>query len=562
MFNLSLGLKDSRRGLLRHGRDRLHRPLPDRAAAGARGRHPRARAQGLARQAREARRELGRSRSASSRSEATCRSPRSASPRAGSRPTRAQIDHFFHLAAIYDMTADEERNRDRQRRGHAPRGRGRQRARARAASTTSRRSPPRGSTRAPSPRTCSTRASRSTTPTTARSSSPRGSRARRPTVPWRVYRPAIVVGHSQTGEMDKIDGPYYFFKALKMGARLPEIVPLFGPRMGETNIVPGRLRRRRAGPHRPRARPRRQGVPPRQPRAAGLGRPHQHLRPGRRRAAHHGRAARRGAAAGAQVPGVRGHLLPGLGIPGEASTTSAFTARFDAAQTHARRSPAPGSRCRRSRTTRRRCGTTGSGSYRRRADRRRRARAGRLDGRGRARDRRAGVGGRRGARRRELARAGDAVPASGCPDDVLDRALAWVAEHGVRTVGCWAAREDDAGLGRRSRRAASRKAGSRTGWRSRRARRIGRRARGGGRERAGVGPLRPAAAGAGRRADRPFVARVEGELAGFAWLHAPAGETVAGLFDVVVFPEHRRRGLGRALTAAACAAPPSSAART
>src|SRR5439155_2449058 len=34
-----------------------------------------------------------------------------------------------------------------------------------------------------------------------------------PYVAWRVYRPAIVVGDSQTGEMDKIDGPYYFFKA-------------------------------------------------------------------------------------------------------------------------------------------------------------------------------------------------------------------------------------------------------------------------------------------------------------------------------------------------------------
>ena len=29
---------------------------------------------------------------------------------------------------------------------------------------------------------------------------------------WRVYRPSIVVGNSKTGEMDKIDGPYYFFK--------------------------------------------------------------------------------------------------------------------------------------------------------------------------------------------------------------------------------------------------------------------------------------------------------------------------------------------------------------
>ena len=30
--------------------------------------------------------------------------------------------------------------------------------------------------------------------------------------PWRVYRPGIVVGDSRTGEIDKIDGPYYFFK--------------------------------------------------------------------------------------------------------------------------------------------------------------------------------------------------------------------------------------------------------------------------------------------------------------------------------------------------------------
>src|SRR5207302_7642573 len=29
-------------------------------------------------------------------------------------------------------------------------------------------------------------------------------------VPRRVYRPAAVVGDSHTGEMDKIDGPYYF----------------------------------------------------------------------------------------------------------------------------------------------------------------------------------------------------------------------------------------------------------------------------------------------------------------------------------------------------------------
>src|SRR6188474_1470236 len=35
------------------------------------------------------------------------------------------------------------------------------------------------------------------------------------TRPWRAYRPGIVVGHSETGEMDKIDGPYYFFKLIR-----------------------------------------------------------------------------------------------------------------------------------------------------------------------------------------------------------------------------------------------------------------------------------------------------------------------------------------------------------
>jgi NAD(P)-dependent dehydrogenase (short-subunit alcohol dehydrogenase family) len=58
-------------------------------------------------------------------------------------------------------------------------------------------------------------------------------------VPWRVYRPAIVVGNSQTGEMDKIDGPYYFFKAIqKIRAMLPQWVPLAGPELGWTNVVP------------------------------------------------------------------------------------------------------------------------------------------------------------------------------------------------------------------------------------------------------------------------------------------------------------------------------------
>ena len=54
-----------------------------------------------------------------------------------------------------------------------------------------------------------------------------------------VFRPGIVVGHSETGEMDKIDGPYYFFKLLqRLRHALPEWFPLAGPEGGQTNIVP------------------------------------------------------------------------------------------------------------------------------------------------------------------------------------------------------------------------------------------------------------------------------------------------------------------------------------
>jgi NAD(P)-dependent dehydrogenase (short-subunit alcohol dehydrogenase family) len=58
-------------------------------------------------------------------------------------------------------------------------------------------------------------------------------------VPLRIYRPSVVIGHSRTGEMDKIDGPYYFFKAIqKVRHALPEWFPLVGPELGYTNIVP------------------------------------------------------------------------------------------------------------------------------------------------------------------------------------------------------------------------------------------------------------------------------------------------------------------------------------
>ena len=59
------------------------------------------------------------------------------------------------------------------------------------------------------------------------------------TRPWRVYRPGIVVGHSETGEMDKVDGPYYFFKLIRrIRAAVPQWAPMIGVEGREVNIVP------------------------------------------------------------------------------------------------------------------------------------------------------------------------------------------------------------------------------------------------------------------------------------------------------------------------------------
>jgi len=58
-------------------------------------------------------------------------------------------------------------------------------------------------------------------------------------VPFRIYRPAIVVGDSKTGEIDKIDGPYYFFTLIKkMREILPQWMPTLGIEGGRINIVP------------------------------------------------------------------------------------------------------------------------------------------------------------------------------------------------------------------------------------------------------------------------------------------------------------------------------------
>jgi NAD(P)-dependent dehydrogenase (short-subunit alcohol dehydrogenase family) len=62
---------------------------------------------------------------------------------------------------------------------------------------------------------------------------------RESSAPFRIYRPGLVVGSSETGEADKIDGPYYAFKLLqRLRNAIPPWVPLIGLEGGEINVVP------------------------------------------------------------------------------------------------------------------------------------------------------------------------------------------------------------------------------------------------------------------------------------------------------------------------------------
>jgi len=56
---------------------------------------------------------------------------------------------------------------------------------------------------------------------------------------WRIYRPGLVIGSSETGAADRIDGPYYAFKLIqRLRSAIPPWVPLVGLEGGEINIVP------------------------------------------------------------------------------------------------------------------------------------------------------------------------------------------------------------------------------------------------------------------------------------------------------------------------------------
>jgi len=151
---------------------------------------------------------------------------------------RGQIDGFFHLAAIYDMTADEERNerlnvegtREAVALANALKVKTLHHVSSVAVA---------GSHRGLFREDMFDEGQE--LPSAYHRTKYESERLVRKSakVPWRVYRPAIVVGHSKTGVMDKVDGPYYFFKAIqKLRGWLPQWAPLVGPELGWTNIVP------------------------------------------------------------------------------------------------------------------------------------------------------------------------------------------------------------------------------------------------------------------------------------------------------------------------------------
>jgi NAD(P)-dependent dehydrogenase (short-subunit alcohol dehydrogenase family) len=58
-------------------------------------------------------------------------------------------------------------------------------------------------------------------------------------VPWRVYRPGMVIGSSDTGEANRIDGPFYAFKLIQtLRSEFPQWMPFVGPEGGPLNLVP------------------------------------------------------------------------------------------------------------------------------------------------------------------------------------------------------------------------------------------------------------------------------------------------------------------------------------
>ena len=135
------------------------------------------------------------------------------------RKLKGKIDHVVHLAAIYDPTADPQDvlranvEGARNALGFARHGR----SCFHLVSSIAAAGPLRGRV----PRRHVRGGARPRTSHISRASTKPNASCAEQKVAWRIYRPGIVVGDSRTGEMDKVDGPYYFFVIQKLRALLP-----------------------------------------------------------------------------------------------------------------------------------------------------------------------------------------------------------------------------------------------------------------------------------------------------------------------------------------------------
>ena len=151
---------------------------------------------------------------------------------------KGKIDHFFHLAAIYDMSADEQSQ-------HLANVEGTRHAVEAAGALESKHFHHISSIAAAGMFKGTFRedmfaeARNLDHPYLRTKHDSEGVVREMCKVPWRIYRPGMVIGHSKTGEIDKVDGPYYFFKMIqKIRRTLPQWVPTVGIEGGRLNIVP------------------------------------------------------------------------------------------------------------------------------------------------------------------------------------------------------------------------------------------------------------------------------------------------------------------------------------
>lgn len=164
-------------------------------------------------------------------------------PRLGVKPAwikkhAGSIDHFFHLAAIYDMQADAESQRSSNVNGTAQAIALSKRLKAGCFHQVSSIAAA-GLYEGTFTEDMFEEAGSMEHPYFATKHESEGLVRREKRMNWRIYRPGMVVGHSRTGEMDKVDGPYYFFEMLSNLSKVtPKGLPLLLNKAGLLNIVP------------------------------------------------------------------------------------------------------------------------------------------------------------------------------------------------------------------------------------------------------------------------------------------------------------------------------------